>query len=142
MGAKREQMTFGSCPMLPRSPNGMGNYLGATLKTFARKPSWSMAAASLSAEILLSSNSTRASAFSRLTSAFLTPGSLSKAVATETGQELQTIPFTSIVATFGAASATVAAASRPRSRSDAIARVIRRLIDASTARGPHMPARM
>jgi len=53
-----------------------------------------MAATSLSAETFASSNSTRASAFSRLTSAFVTPGSLSKAVATEIGQELQTIPLT------------------------------------------------
>ncbi len=88
------------------------------------KPSRSIAATSLSGEVFASSNSTRAWVFSRLTSARLTPGSLSKAVATETGQELQTIPFTSIVATFGAASPTVAAASRPSSRSDAIARVL------------------
>ncbi len=45
----------------------------------------------------------RAVAFSRLTSARVTPGSLSKAVATEAGQALQTIPLTSIVASFGAA---------------------------------------
>lgn len=45
-----------------------------------------MAAASWAAEILPSSNSTRASAFSRLTSARTTPGSLSKAALTEIGQ--------------------------------------------------------
>jgi hypothetical protein len=92
--------------------------------------------------IFASSNSMRAWAFSRLTSARLTPGSLSKAVATETGQALQTIPFTSIVATFGAASATAADASRPSNRSDAVVRAMRRFIDASAARGLHMPARM
>lgn len=122
---------------LSRAPAG-----ASTARTLALKPSRSIAATSLSGDVLVSSNSTRARALSRLTSARVTPGSLSKAVATEMGQELQTIPFTSMVATFGAASATVAAASRPRSRSDAIARVTRRLIDASTSRGPHIPARM
>lgn len=99
-----------------------------------------MAATSLSGEVFASSNSTRAWAFSRLTSARLTPGSLSKAVATETGQTLQTMPLTSIVATFGAASATVAT-SRPSNRSDAVLRAIQGFIDASAARGRHVPAR-
>lgn len=75
-----------------------------------------MAATSLSAEILLSSNSTRAEVCSRLTSARFTPGSLSKAVAAETGQALQTIPLTWIVATFGAAWAMRAVASDERHR--------------------------
>jgi hypothetical protein len=60
-------------------------------------------ATSLSGEIFVSSNSTRAWAFSRLTSTFFTPGSLPKAAATEACQELQTIPLTSIVATRDAA---------------------------------------
>lgn len=46
--------------------------------------------------------------FSRLTSTFFTPGSLSKAAATEAGQALQTIPLTSMVATRGAASVVIA----------------------------------
>ena len=67
-----------------------------------------MAATSLSDEVFVSSNSTRACAFSRLTSTFFTPGSLSKAAATEAGQELQTMPLTSIVATLDAACAVIA----------------------------------
>lgn len=114
----------------------------STVRSLALKPRRSIAATSFSGDVLASSNSTRARALSRLTSARVTPGSLSKAVATEMGQDWHTIPFTSIVATFGTASAPVAAASRPRSESDAIARATRRLIDASVARRPHMPARM
>ena len=68
-----------------------------------------MRAIILSGVVFASSNSTRACAFSRLTSTFLTPGSLSKAAATLASQELQTMPLTSMVAILAAACAVIAA---------------------------------
>ncbi len=101
-----------------------------------------MAATSLSAVIVLSSNSTRARAFCRLTSALFTPGSLSKAVATETGQALHTIPFTSIIATFGAAFATDSQASSPSTDSAESAATIGILeLRIVSFLRPYMPAR-
>lgn len=74
-----------------------------------------MTATSLSEEIFASSNSTRACAFSRLTSTFFTPGSLPKAAATEACQELQAMPLTSMVTTLDADSAVIANANRASS---------------------------
>ena len=96
-----------------------------------------MAATSLSGETFASSNSMRACALSKLTSARLTPGSLSKAVATETGQALQTIPFTSMTATFGAAAEIDAAARSERDASNPSS--IRRLMPL-LLRASYMPA--
>ncbi len=100
-----------------------------------------MAAVSCSAEILPSSNSTRASAFSRLTSARVTPGSLSKAVLTETGQALQTIPLTSRMATWGAPKAGIAIASIDASVSVATRILDRVILNSLCILAPYIPAR-
>ena len=94
--------------------------IGFTSRSFALKPSRSIVATSLSDEVFASSNSTRAWAFSKLTSTFFTPGSLSKAAATEAWQELQTIPFTSMVATLAAACAVMPDAKKARTTRGAI----------------------
>lgn len=78
-----------------------------------------MIATILSVVVFASSNSTSACALSRLTSTLLTPGSLSKAAATEACQELQTIPLTSMVAILGAACAVTAATTTEMSTSKA-----------------------
>lgn len=67
----------------PAGPAAPPQLKGFTSRSFALKPSRSIAATSLSDDVFASSNSTRACAFSRLTSTFFTPGSLSKAAATE-----------------------------------------------------------
>ena len=100
-----------------------------------------MAATSLSGEILASSNSTRASALSRLTSARVTPGSLSKAVLTEMGQALQTIPFTSMTATWGAAASGIAIVSIDTSRSIPSTLVDRLIASLLVGVARHIPAR-
>lgn len=120
---------------------GLPQLRGFTSRSFALKPSRSIVATSLSEEIFASSNSTRACAFSRLTSTFFTPGSLSKAAATEAWQALQTIPFTSMVATLDAACAVTADATKARrTRSPKLRDLVRRM-DLLPSTG-YMPAAM
>jgi hypothetical protein len=99
---------------------GLSQLEGVTSSSLALKPRTFIVATSLSGEIFVSSNSTRACAFSRLTSTFFTPG-LPKAAATVPGQEFQTMPLTSMVATRDAACAVIADGPNARSRMTPIA---------------------